>query len=193
MHWIQFRLSRFAVLGTLGAGLLFLFMEGTGTQAYAHEKSFPARQLNALTPAGTPLTYKEMAVRPDPTKLSEFEKKNTLTFSKGDLLGSVYMGSGEDKKVQVVAVFLDGKSTKGDTEFGASVNTQGRIAKVKAFSSPESSDATSSDFLASLEGKNADELVALRNSIPESQSSKRFIAELALKAIGRVEASFKKK
>lgn len=162
------------------------------TAASAHEKVFPSRQLAALTPAETPVTFKETPIRPDPAKLAEFEKKHGLTFSKGELLGPLYLGSGPDKKVQVVGLFLDGKSTRGDTEFGATVTPQGRIAQVKAFSSPESGDATSDAFLSGLRGKSADELAARRKEL-ENDVSKAFIVELALKAVGRVEASFARK
>jgi|GEM_PF-4090836 len=162
------------------------------TFAFAHEKVFPSRQLAALTPAETQATFKETPIRPDSAKLAEFEKKHGVTFSKGELAGSLYLGVGADKKVQLVGVFLDGKSTRGDTEFGATVTPQGRIAQVKAFSSPESGEATSEAFLAGLRGKSADELAALRKEV-EKDVSKAFIVELALKAVGRVEASFARK
>lgn len=90
-------------------------------------------------------------------------------------------------------MFLDGKSDSGDTEFGATVTTSGKIDNVAVYSSPESSDATAQDFLKDLNGKSADDLDALKKSLTEKEKSKKFIIELALKAIGRVEASFKKK
>ena len=161
--------------------------------ALAHEKAFPARQLKALTPEGEEVTYKESPIKPAADALAEFEKKYGLAYSKGELLGNLFLGAGAEKKVKFVALFLDGKSDRGDTEFGAAVNPQGRLVKVAVYSSPESADATAEAFLSTLAGKDAAELDALRKGIPEKETSKKFIAELALKAVGRVQASFTKK
>lgn len=187
-NWKSLLLAPLAALSVLQAAPLVLLTP----IALAHEKAFPSKQLAAVTPANTPVTFKETGVKPDATLLAEFEKKHGVTFSKGDLAGNLFLGSAADKKVQLVAVFLDGKSDRGDTEFGASVTPQGRIGQVKAFSSPESSAATSDDFLTLLKGKSADELAALRKEV-EKDPSKVFMTELALKAVGRVASSFAKK
>jgi hypothetical protein len=155
---------------------------------FAHEKSFPSKQLSALTPEGMSVTFKEISIRPNPEKLSEFEKQHTLTFSKGELAGNLFVGSSDDKKSQIVVVFLDGKSDRGDTEFGAAINTKGRIAKVSVFSSSEPS--ASKEFLESLYHKDASELKQMM-SLFEKEPSKQFLIKLSLKAIGRVSSSFK--
>jgi hypothetical protein len=185
------RIASFTLSALLSASAV-AFVVSNSDSAFAHEKAFPTRQLGAVTPSGMNVTFKETAVKPDATKLAAFEKKHGVKFGKGDLAGSLFLGAGADKKVQIVALFLDGKSDRGDTEFGASVTPQGRISQVKAFSSPESGDATSDAFLSSLVGKSADELDALRKELAKD-ASKAFITELALKAVGRVEASFSKK
>ncbi len=161
--------------------------------AMAHEKAFPTKQLKTLTPEGLDLSFKESGIKPDQSRLSAFEKKHALVLGKGDLAGNVFLGSDKDKKVKVVAVFLDGKSDRGETEFGATVDTSGKISKAAVFSSPESGDATAAEFLASLQGKGAEELEAMKKSIPDTERSKKFIVELAQKAIGRVESSFGRK
>ncbi len=160
--------------------------------AMAHEKTFPTKQLNALAPSDEHITFRESALHPASEALKDFEKKYELVFSKGELSGGVFLGSKSDKKTSVVAVFLDGKTSKGETEFGASVSTQGKIVKVKLFSSPETSDATSEEFLKSLENKSADELQEMKKTLAKD-SSQYFVVTLSQKALGRVASSFAKK
>lgn len=160
--------------------------------AFAHERAFPTKQLKALA-GGNDFTFKETDAKPTKEGLATYEQKHGFTFSKGELAGPLYLGSDKDKKIKVVAVFLDGKSDNGDTEFGATVTTAGKVDTVAIFSSPENADATSQDFLKSLSGKSADELDAMKKVFTEKEKSKKFVVELAQKAIGRVEASFKKK
>lgn len=160
--------------------------------AMAHEKTFPTKQLNALANTEQHITFRESAMRPAPDALKEFEKKYDLVFSKGELAGSLFLGSNTDKKTTLVAVFLDGKTDKGDTEFGASVSIQGKIVKVKLFSSPETSDATNEEFLKSLENKSAGELQDMKKTLAK-ESSQYFVVTLSQKALGRVTSSFAKK
>ncbi|MCA2960566.1 MAG: hypothetical protein IOD12_09950 [Silvanigrellales bacterium] len=176
----------FSVFGKVSTWPLF------ATEALAHEKGFPARQLAALTPTDARVTFKEVNVPQNAVRLKEFETKHTLKFGRGDLLGNLFLGAGTDGKTKVVGVFLDGKSSRGDTEFGATVTPQGRIAVLKVFSTPESADATSDAFLSTLVGKSADELSALRKD-SQGNEGKVYIIELAMKAIGRVETSFSRK
>lgn len=160
--------------------------------ALAHEKTFPTKQLNAL--ASEPgLSFKEASAKPTQDALKEYEQKFGLKFSKGELAGPLYLAMDKEKKVKSVALFLDGKSDAGDTEFGASVTPDGKIEKVVVFSSPESADATSGEFLKTLNKKNADELDAYKRQFGEKETSKKYIVELAQKATLRVQASFKKK
>lgn len=161
--------------------------------ALAHEKAFPAKQLKTLTPEGESLVFKESSASASKDKLAAAEQKYGIKFSKGELSGDLFLGQDKDKKTKVVVTFLDGKSENGDTEFGASVEPSGKIAKVAVFSSPESGDATSADFLNSLKGKNAEELDALKKTFGDKEKSKHFIVELAEKAALRIEASFGKK
>lgn len=160
----------------------------TSTTVFAHEKSFPTKQLSALTPEGQEVTFKETPLRPSMSKISDFEKKYSVKFSKGELAGSLFVGDNSDKKSRLVVVFLDGKSDSGDTEFGAAINTQGRVAKVQIFSSSE--PGAKKEFVASLTGKSAEELSAMVTALDKSPSEK-FLTTLALKAVGRVSASFK--
>lgn len=160
--------------------------------AFAHERAFPTKQLKALS-GGNDFTFKETDAKPTKEGLATYEQKHGFTFAKGELAGPLYLGADKDKKIKVVAVFLDGKSDNGDTEFGATVTPAGKIDALAVYSSPESSDATSQDFLKSLNGKSSDELDAVKKAFTEKEKSKKFIVELAQKAIGRVEASFKKK
>jgi hypothetical protein len=183
-------LSVFALLALTFSGI---FAHTNLESAFAHERSFPTKQLTALTPEGLELTYKESAIKADKEKLSAAEKKYGFVYSKGELLGNLFLGMDKDKKVKAVSVFLDGKSDKGDTEFGASVDTSGKILKVAIYSSPESGEATSNAFLESLSGKSRDDLEIMKKALPEGDKSKRFIVELAQKALLRVESSFGRK
>ena len=166
-------------------GVLLVCAAGT---AFAHEKSFPTKQLAALTPEGISVTFKELSVRPDNEKLAIFEKEHGISFTKGELAGNLFVGTSHDKKAQIVVVFLDGKSDRGETEFGAAINTKGRVAKVSVFSSPES--AASKDFLSTLVDKDASDLQKLKLEFVK-EPSKKFLVELTLKAVGRVSSSFK--
>lgn len=168
--------------------LVSVIVSFSSLQAFAHEKTFPTKQLAALTPEGVSVTFKEVPMRPDASKLSAFEKQHNITFLKGELAGNLFIGSSTDKKAQIVAVFLDGKSERGDTEFGAAVNTKGRVAMVQVFSSSE--PAASKEFLATLVDKNADELREMMTQF-EKEPSKQFLTKLTLKAVGRVSSSFK--
>lgn len=184
-------MKRFATL-SLALSATVASFSVVSTTAVAHERAFPSKQLKALA-ASNDFTFKEGEAKPMKEALASFEQKHGFSYSKGELAGPIYLGSDKDKKIKVVAVFLDGKSDSGDTEFGATVTTAGKIDNVAVYSSPESSEATSQEFLKSLNGKSADELDALKKALTEKEKSKKFIVELAQKAIGRVEASFKKK
>lgn len=175
----------FTVFWTLWVGLS---LNPFTWPALAHEKTFPTKQLAALTPEGLSVSFKELSVRPESTKLKQFEKDFELVFSKGELAGNLFLGTGEDKKTQLVVVFLDGKSERGDTEFGAAINNKGRVAKVIVFSSPE--PAASKEFLSTFIDKNASELQKMRQEMA-GDPSKKFLTELTLKAVGRVSSSFK--
>ena len=177
----------------LGSSVILAVNLPLALSASAHEKSFPSKQLKAVSPEGEDLTFKEIGLKPDSNKLKEYEKQYGFTFAKGELEGSLFVGAGSDKKPKVVAVFLDGKSDRGDTEFGATVSTAGKLLKARAFSSPEAAESTSQAFFESLIGKSADELDALRKSFGPNEKSKQYIAELAQKAVLRVSASFAKK
>lgn len=161
--------------------------------AFAHERSFPTRQLKLLTPEGESVFFKASSIRPSQDKLSAFESKFSIKFTRGELLGDLYLGQDAGKKTKFIALFLDGQSASGDTEFGALVDTDGRIAKIAVFSSPEAAESTSPEFLKLLTGKNANELDATKKSFTEKEKSKLFIVELAQKAILRVEAAVGRK
>lgn len=161
-------------------------------EVFAHEKSFPTKLLKQLDDSGE-YTFREADIKASKEGLATFEKRFGFNFSKGDLAGPLYLGSDKSKNVKVVVVFLDGKSENGDTEFGAAVTTAGKLDAVAVFSSPESADATSPVFLKGLKGKGVEDLETLKKDFSEKEKSKKFIVELAQKAIGRIEASFKKK
>lgn len=65
--------------------------------AVAHERSFPTKQLKALSGANE-FTFKEGDAKPMKEALASYEQKHGFSFSKGELAGPLYLGADKDKK-----------------------------------------------------------------------------------------------
>lgn len=148
--------------GEIGAGWTLLVFVLIVANSFAHEKTWPGRQLKQTFPEATRFTSQQVTL--SSSQVERIQRAINTRLTTEERSPTFYPAYQADERIGMV-IFVDETGENGIIEIGIALNSSGQIAGVKILAHREKSTIKKVEFLGQFIGKSAQDAQSLEDRV----------------------------